>query len=1112
MAKLEVRFSDGAIETKRLTRDKSFIIGTDPSCDLMLTGQGIEPKHATIRWADRRYRLEVAPSIKNVFSGVNPVSQLRLKPDAEFSIGRFEFRIRYDSDELGAVVTPAGVDPASKPTPLYLSKPFLGIVGGLVMLAVLGVGLYFLVRERAADRQFEQAEKDLRDKLYPEAGKGFDQFIASFTDDPRVDQAIYLRAKARVLPLADAGGSSLEGALNAAQQWVDEAGKTKEYAEHPTEIGDIILSIARKLAEQSRDRSTPQPLALSEKAVALLTRALPPDKQPVDDIARVQTLQEEARLAVSKGKTIEQTLVALDKSLTDRTPATTYELHRELVHQYPDMRTDRRVKERLQQAANIEKELVRFDQQTPPVKEGSTPWNEPSATSIVRRAGPAEPSGPVILAQVADTLYGIDTGTGQIKWRSVVGFPSAFPPAVVPSDNSIAIVYRGINNSITLIDMLTGKERSRLELGPARPAPSAELRFADGQIWFVCSPSPAQPANLVGMIKLADDQLRWIGSMIFPQALAAVPEWDADRRTMIALANESTLYTVSVDRKQAEQVYSLGHEAGSIQLRPLLARRFLFVVEEKGIDTSLLHLLVTKADDGSITQVAEVPIVGLLDDLPIIRAGRILWASNRGERKVFELGAETDPQPLTPAASLTDLEASAAVPTRLLPINDEEFWVLSATAKRYRLAVEKKELANVATIPLVGPARRESRWLTNRLVSVAADPLLGGLLAQGWTGEETSPTWSTQLGPLPSALFASDDGAKISLDSPTGVDLLTKDDLQPGSIIERPLNLDDRRRIEPRVDVRVIDRDSTGLVTFTGKSLHRLLASGEGKTFPLPAGAAGQLTRLQDGILVPSSAGYLYWINVEDGKERSDPFASPYSQGSPLPLRAATAVDPMSAAAGVWCGGKNSLFLLQVADPSHPLWTEKERITLPENTDIQECHVGPQIFWAITNSKVLTLNTEKKSIAGEISLSLSPGTTRRVNDRLVGIDADGQLVSISLGQSKEPVIAWRSQEHYPRRFPHRFGHRFTARRPNAGQRRLGLDRPRKRSREQPSFGRSGDDSRSCADGNPMDRAGRRWKYRCLARSVEAKRCKPITGPSASSRSVPASNSPSPGDL
>ncbi|MBY0585729.1 PQQ-binding-like beta-propeller repeat protein [bacterium] len=1007
MARLEIRFPDRAVETKKLVTNKSFVIGTDPASDFVVSGQGMEAKHATIRWADRRYRLEVAPSVKNVFSGVNPVSQLRLKPDAEFSVGNIEFRIRYDQEELGAIQSPTDADPARPPAPLYLSKPFLGILGGLLVLAALSVGLYFLVRERAANQQFQQAVKDMRDKLYPETIKGFDRFIESFPDDPRVDQAIYLRAQSRVLPLVEAGGSSLESALAAADQWVEEAGNTKEFAEHPTEIGDVILSLARKLAEQSRDRANPEPLALSEKAMALLARAIPADQQPTDEINRFRAVQEEARLAVTKGDTIEKTLAELDKSLADRSPARTYEQYRTLIHRYPDLRGDRRVRDRLQQAATMERELVRFDANLPPVKKGTVPLDASPGAAVVRRASSSTNSGPIVLAQVGDILYGIDSGTGQIPWRSVVGEPSAFPPSKVPYDASLAIVYRSTDNAVVLIDMITGKERTRLELGSARPAPATDVRWVGNQLWMVCSPGPNQPANLVVMTEWKGDQWELIGSIVFPQEIAAAPEFDTDRRAMLAVAKESTLYSVAIDRRQVEQVYSLGHEAGAISLRPILAGRFLFITETKGLDASVLRCLVIKKEDGSIAEIASQPIVGRLDDPPAIRAGRLFWASNRGECKVFELGAETDPVPWTAAASLTDFDSSSSIPTRLVLINDSEFWVLSSSAKKYRLVVEKKELQTTTSLPLVGPARRESRWELNRLITLASDPIMGGLLAQGWTDENTGPSWSTQIGWLPTAFVPAADASKVTLDSPTGPDTLSAEEIAQGITLERSFDWDARRRMEPTPASHLIDRDEQGSVSLVGRALRRVFASGEVKKFNLPSDAGGQIGRLETGLLVPSITGYLYWISIEDGKERSDPFAAPYIDSSPLPLRGVCVTDVNNPSAPVWTGGKNILFQIELSGQNTKLWQEKTRLTLPMETDIREIYVDGSFLWIVTPSQVTVVETAKKEVVGSVLISLQLSTARVVDGKLLAVDAEGQLVGIAR-QDGKPTLSWRS--------------------------------------------------------------------------------------------------------
>jgi hypothetical protein len=590
-----------------------------------------------------------------------------------------------------------------------------------------------------------------------------------------------------------------------------------------------------------------------------------------------------------------------------------------------------------------------------------------------------------------------------------MGFPSFFRPTPLPSDPSSAIAYREESHSVVLLDMLTGQERDRLNLGSARPAVGVDLQFVENQAWVVCSPSTDQPANLVAMIRIEEDRLSLVGSMVFPQAIASAPEFDPERRSMLAVARESTLYSVSLDRRQIEHVFPLGHEAGSIRLRPVLAGRFLFIVERKGVDSSVLRTFILQEKDGSLTESTGLPIDGELDDAPIVRGGRLFWASDRGERKAFELGSENDAQPLTLAATASDPEADPNTPARLLSISESEFWVLTRAAKKYRLVVERKELSPTGSWPLVGPARRESRVEAGKLVAIAQDESLGGIVIQGLNDGEPQPRWSTQLGSQAGTLVAVE-GPPSSLLADWGGNVVTvsPEEISAGALVDKPFDLDARRRANPVLPISPLGAERALGLSATGRTLRRVLPDGAVRSFSLSTELTGQVARLGTGLLVPSPTGYAYWVSLDDGSELADPFAAPFRQGSATPLQACRSIDPDQPNAGAWAAGGSLIFRLEWGSGSTKLWQEKFRIELPEGTDTQEIHPAGELLWVVTPNALFVIDTQTKAILGSAEISLVRGTSRIVGEKLVGIDGEGQFVAVGLDEAKKPKLSWRS--------------------------------------------------------------------------------------------------------
>ncbi len=63
MATLEIHDGRNQVRRVRITRENPAMFGSDPMCDIVLDGPGVQPFHGRIRWKTRRFKADASPEV-----------------------------------------------------------------------------------------------------------------------------------------------------------------------------------------------------------------------------------------------------------------------------------------------------------------------------------------------------------------------------------------------------------------------------------------------------------------------------------------------------------------------------------------------------------------------------------------------------------------------------------------------------------------------------------------------------------------------------------------------------------------------------------------------------------------------------------------------------------------------------------------------------------------------------------------------------------------------------------------------------------------------------------------------------------------------------------------
>lgn len=920
MAELEVHFPDGLVGFKPLTEEKPLIVGKGATADILIDQPKISAEHFIIQWQRNGFHIRVTGKGRNVRLNGKVIRFGVLKPDDELTLSQYRFIVRakpgeniydpmdfqFDAQALGQVEE-EGVELPSKRrsgkkkpakeyyVPLYRSPLFIGITGTLLSLCVIGLALFLWVRSRSAEKQYDAAMEDVSSGLYASAIRRFDRFLEAFPEGELAEQAVVWRAIARVQQFSEGSVGDWENAFKAAQQMYDESSELPFYRERGKDVFELIHKIGMGLAEAAKSRADANMLAMARESVGFAERFVPSEFVRPEGISTIQAAIQEAEFVIDKDVYRSQMLAKMQESLAAGKPLQVYEFHQQLYGRYPDLATDEEMLQQRENARQIERKQISFVEDTSLAAAPETDEVVAASWTLVRRTAKPDVkvTGEFVTVPVKDSVYAVDGGSGEVKWRYPIGYAASFLPTTVPGDSTRLLVHSSKNNRLELLDAKTGEPMWSRDLGERAPLFGSTPLIRRGRIFLYVV--HAKDPDVGRMLVLQLQSGASVGEYVFPQAIVGSPVLDSRRDGILVLGQWASLYDLSIPDQECRRVVGLDHESGAICAHPLLAGRFLFVVENLGRGKSRLRCLVVSEREGAVREKQQVELSGEVWTSPAVVGGRLFATTDKGLLYAYELGAEVDPKPLTPLASPPDSRTPSGFQPIPFPVDEQNCWTVGDDLRwiPFRLgetAAGPEWETKLPGLPVCPPASQ-----AELLIVASNDPREDQVVVRAFNVRSKEVVWECQLGKHPEAIRSEPDGTSLQWfdrqgGRTLGLDQLAEDHLEETPVPERDANQEKQRQIT----LRTLSEWTDGVVQWGGIGQNRLMyfPPGErGRETVLPCVVSGKPAVLDEGLLIPGTDGFLYWIDPKTGKELAEPFMGPYLEGRPCRLRSVTAVD-----------------------------------------------------------------------------------------------------------------------------------------------------------------------------------------------------------------------------
>jgi outer membrane protein assembly factor BamB len=88
MATLEIHDGRNQVRRVRISRDNPVMFGSDPMCDLVLDGPGVQPFHGRIRWKKERFKADASPEVPWIEVNGVQVKSKSIRQGDEIRIGK----------------------------------------------------------------------------------------------------------------------------------------------------------------------------------------------------------------------------------------------------------------------------------------------------------------------------------------------------------------------------------------------------------------------------------------------------------------------------------------------------------------------------------------------------------------------------------------------------------------------------------------------------------------------------------------------------------------------------------------------------------------------------------------------------------------------------------------------------------------------------------------------------------------------------------------------------------------------------------------------------------------------------------------------------------------
>lgn len=875
----------------------------------------------------------------------------RLKKDKSAKPGRLQSILR---------------SPPSRPGEqnLLQSRFLAGLLALIAVLTLASGTVYFMMNRNIVQQRYDLAMSEQEQGNYTLAIKSWNDFLAEFPGNSQYEAAVYNRDRCLVEKEVSSSTPDWAAGLKALESYVqqhrDQPSFDDVQREYVAETARRIAEGALETAQRTRARSL---LAVATEAEKLLDRHALAATPPVEIKERLARNYKQAEALVLQQETLNATFEKMDAAINRKDPILAFDARRLLLDRYPELTADKGLAARHAKALEVEQQLIARDDSSSDAltDERATPFATPLTLALHTRALTDEVSaGRTVLAVGQDCLFGVDTITGDLVWRRVIGLDTPFAPVRVDAAVPAALYFDTNHRELVLVQQTDGALIWRQPVGQMASAPPL---VESGQIFL---PTVDRALHL---IDLASGQAT--ARLKFSRSLAASPVLLSDNTHLLVAGEQAVLYVLKARPLECVSVVYSGHPQGSIRAPLLPMGKLVLMAENDRKDSARLRVFDAADPAARLPVVAEERVRGQVLDAPILR-GKDLFVSSTYERvAAFTVSDDLSQQVLTPRASI-QVDGAQPAAMYLAAGPDGQLWMASTAVRKFQLKGASIQLDDRHTA--VGFASQPLQTVGELLFSGRKMPYSDGVTFSQIERGDMVSRWKTVVGARILAAAATSPQSILCLDEEGNLFQVTQTELQNGGFRHRAngqLELPEGMT----APLRARAFEGGRIVADCGGQTPRVwVVSPQGQveqTIDLDAPLEAAPVIIAERLVLPLP-GRLKAVSLRAGLPAVDDFLPGFERGEDRTWRHLINVDAKAAVAADSAG---TVLRVEYAEMPVPHLKETARLDLGQPIDVELSQGGGMVFVAPSTGKLHVLDAVSLTPSADVSLP-APCTNR----------------------------------------------------------------------------------------------------------------------------------------
>lgn len=560
----------------------------------------------------------------------------------------------------------------------------------LALLGMVGLILAFVIFKADSSKMWEQAIDSFNKGSYSNALAEFENYIKSFPGDTKVPDAQVKIANCKLRTSYDA--SQWENTLTRAETVLPELlailekeEQVEKFSDLRSELGVMLpgtaLGFAGKGLESDDVEIKKSQLDLAEQTMVLIDNPtyVPSSEKRKPGVAANLTLLADNIAKIKRQIKMEKDYVTAVESMNSLTDSgdtkAAFQTFLDLTSLYPELKVREEIQQAMMNISLREADLVKtIDVDLKSVEPAETPI----VSSVVLGTKTGKPnilglSNEMLVYLIDGTVYGIRGADGHLVWQKYVGLQAMIEPVWLGEPNKSDVIIVDSNNyDLIRVNPVDGTERWRINIGEPFAEPNVTsigllVTTRSGKVMNI-EPSDGSTGQAAQVPKECSVSGVMIEGLPF----------------IYQVADDSNIYVISTETMSCREVFYLGHDPGSVSVRPFVISGH-FLVPVNAANYCNLHIL-KPFENGLKMGDAQTSLrfVGQVNT-PIIRYAR--WAivmSDEGDLQMIEVTKADEEKPAEPV--VVQKIAIKRSGTHYLLADSQQLWICGgAGIRRFRI-------------------------------------------------------------------------------------------------------------------------------------------------------------------------------------------------------------------------------------------------------------------------------------------------------------------------------------------------------------------------------------------------------------------------------------------